>query len=79
LVPHRSTPIFERTPQKNGPGFTAFDGASFAGTVCTAGRSRLGFISPVLKQFSGHASLKSLEEYVIPDELRHNYPLKDVL
>ena len=40
---------------------------------------RLGFISPVLKQFSGHASLKSLEEYVVPDELRHNYPLKDVL
>jgi hypothetical protein len=32
-----------------------------------------------LKQFSGHASLKSLEEYVELDELRHNHPLKDVL
>ena len=32
-----------------------------------------------LKQFSGHASLKRLEEYVELDELRHNHPLKDVL
>jgi hypothetical protein len=32
-----------------------------------------------LKQFSGHASLKSLEEYVELDELRQNHPLKDVL
>jgi hypothetical protein len=32
-----------------------------------------------LKQFSGHASLKSLEEYVALDELRHNHPLKDIL
>ncbi len=32
-----------------------------------------------LKQFSGHASLKSLEEYVELDELRHNHPLKDIL
>jgi hypothetical protein len=32
-----------------------------------------------LKQFSGHASLKSLEEYVELDGLRHNHPLKDVL
>jgi integrase len=32
-----------------------------------------------LKQFSGHASLKSLEEYVELDELRHNHPLRDIL
>jgi hypothetical protein len=32
-----------------------------------------------LKQFSGHASLKSLEEYVELGELRHNHPLKDIL
>ena len=32
-----------------------------------------------LKQFSGHASLKSLEEYVKLAELRHNHLLKDVL
>jgi hypothetical protein len=32
-----------------------------------------------LKQFSDHASLKSLEEYTKLDELRHNHPLKDVL
>jgi hypothetical protein len=32
-----------------------------------------------LKQFSGHASLKSLEEYVELDELRHNHLLKDIL
>jgi hypothetical protein len=30
-------------------------------------------------QFSGHATLKSLEEYVELDELRQNHPLKDVL
>jgi hypothetical protein len=32
-----------------------------------------------LKQFSGHASLKSLEGYIELDELRHNHPLKDIL
>jgi hypothetical protein len=31
------------------------------------------------KQFSGHASLKSLEGYIELDELRHNHPLKDIL
>ena len=32
-----------------------------------------------LKQFSGHASLKSLEEYVELEELRQNHPIKDFL
>jgi hypothetical protein len=35
--------------------------------------------SPRLEQFSGHASLKSLEEYVELDELRLNHPLKNIL
>jgi hypothetical protein len=35
--------------------------------------------SPASSSSSGHASLKSLEEYVELDELRHNHPLKDVL
>jgi len=32
-----------------------------------------------LKQFSGHASLKSLEGYIELYELRHNHPLKEIL
>jgi hypothetical protein len=32
-----------------------------------------------LKQFSGHASLKSVEGYIEVDELRQNHPLKDIL
>jgi hypothetical protein len=35
--------------------------------------------SPASKQFSGHASLKSLGEYIEVAELRHNHPLKDIL
>jgi hypothetical protein len=52
-------------------------------TACGAARSRAASPQGVhiarLKQFSGHASLKSLEEYVELDELRHNHPLKDIL
>jgi hypothetical protein len=52
-------------------------------TACAVGRSRPASrrvcTSPTLKQFSGHASRKSLKEYVELDELRHNHPLKDVL
>jgi hypothetical protein len=33
----------------------------------------------LLKQFSGHASLKSLEGHIELDELRHDHPLKDIL
>ena len=60
-----------------------FDGAAFAGHSLRRGAISTGVAQGVhiarLKQFSGHASLKSLEEYVELDELRHNHPLKDVL
>jgi integrase len=60
-----------------------FDGAAFAGHSLRRGAISSGVAQGVhiarLKQFSGHASLKSLEEYVELDELRHNHPLKDVL
>jgi site-specific recombinase XerD len=60
-----------------------FDGADFAGHSLRRGAISSGVAQGVhiarLKQFSGHASLKSLEEYVELDELRHNHPLKDVL
>ena len=53
------------------------------GTACGAARISSGVAAGVhsarLKQFSGHASLKSLEEYVQLDEMRHNHPLKDIL
>jgi integrase len=59
------------------------DGAAFAGHSLRRGAISSGVAQGVhiarLKQFSGHASLKSLEEYVELDELRHNHPLKDVL
>jgi integrase len=60
-----------------------FDGAGFAGHSLRRGAITSGVAQGVhiarLKQFSGHASSKSLEEYVELDELRHNHPLKDVL
>ena len=59
------------------------DTASFAGHSLRRGAISSGVAQGVhiarLKQFSGHASLKSLEEYVELDELRENHPLKDVL
>ena len=59
------------------------DGAAFAGHSLRRGAISSGVAQGVhiarLKQFSGHASLKSLEEYVELDELRQNHPLKDVL
>jgi site-specific recombinase XerD len=59
------------------------DSAGFAGHSLRRGAISSGVAAGVhitrLKQFSGHASLKSLEEYVELDELRHNHPLKDVL
>jgi hypothetical protein len=51
-------------------------------TACAA-RSRAALrsarTSPASKQFSGHASLKSLGEYIEVAELRHNHPLEDIL
>jgi len=68
---------------KNCTGLAGFDAASFAGHSLRRGAISSGVAQGVhiarLKQFSGHASLKSLEEYVELDELRHNHPLKDVL
>jgi len=59
------------------------DSAAFAGHSLRRGAISSGVAQGVhiarLKQFSGHASLKSLEEYVELDELRQNHPLKDVL
>jgi integrase len=59
------------------------DGAAFAGHSLRRGAISSGVAQGVhiarLKQFSGHASLKSLEEYVELDELRQNHPLKDIL
>jgi integrase len=68
---------------KNWTGLAGFDAAGFAGHSLRRGAISTGVAQGVhiarLKQFSGHASLKSLEEYVELDELRHNHPLKDVL
>ena len=59
------------------------DGTAFAGHSLRRGAISSGVAQGVhiarLKQFSGHASLKSLEEYVELDELRLHHPLKDVL
>jgi integrase len=68
---------------KHWTGLAGFDGAAFAGHSLRRGAISSGVAAGVhiarLKQFSGHASLKSLEEYVELDELRHNHPLKDIL
>jgi integrase len=68
---------------KKWTGIAGFDSAAFAGHSLRRGAISSGVAQGVhiarLKQFSGHASLKSLEEYVELDELRHNHPLKDVL
>ena len=68
---------------KNWTGLAGLDAAAFAGHSLRRGAISSGVAQGVhiarLKQFSGHASLKSLEEYVELDELRHNHPLKDVL
>jgi integrase len=68
---------------KNWTGLAGFDAAGFAGHSLRRGAISSGVAQGVhiarLKQFSGHASLKSLEEYVELDELRHNHPLKDIL
>jgi hypothetical protein len=68
---------------KNWTGIAGFDAVTFAGHSLRHGAISTGVAQGVhiarLKQFSGHASLKSLEEYVEFDELRQNHPLKDVL
>ena len=68
---------------KKWTGRAGLDGAAFAGHSLRRGAISSGVAQGVhiarLKQFSGHASLKSLEEYVELDELRHNHPLKDIL
>jgi hypothetical protein len=68
---------------KNWTGHAGFDATAFAGHSLRRGAISSGVAAGVhiarLKQFSGHASLKSLEEYVELDELRHNHPLKDIL
>jgi len=68
---------------KKWTGIAGFDGAAFAGHSLRRGAISSGIAQGVhiarLKQFSGHASLKSLEEYVELDELRRHHPLKDVL
>ena len=68
---------------KKWTGIAGLDGATFAGHSLRRGAISSGVAQGVhiarLKQFSGHALLKSLEEYVELDELRHNHPLKDIL
>jgi hypothetical protein len=68
---------------KNWTGIAGLEAAAFAGHSLRRGAISSGFAQGIhvtrLKQFSGHASLKSLEEYVELDELRQNHPLKDVL
>ena len=68
---------------KRWTGLAGLDGAAFAGHSLRRGAISSGVAQGVhiarLKQFSGHASLKSLEEYVELDELRLHHPLKDVL
>jgi integrase len=68
---------------KKWTGRAGLDGTAFAGHSLRRGAISSGVAQGVhiarLKQFSGHASLKSLEEYVELDELRLHHPLKDVL
>ena len=68
---------------KKWTGLAGLDGAAFAGHSLRRGAISSGVAQGVhiarLKQFSGHASLKSLEEYVELDELRQHHPLKDLL
>jgi integrase len=68
---------------KKWTGLAGLDRAAFAGHSLRRGAISSGVAQGVhiarLKQFSGHASLKSLEEYVELDELRLHHPLKDVL
>jgi integrase len=68
---------------KNWTGLAGLDAAAFAGHSLRRGAISSGVAQGAhiarLKQFSGHASLKSLEEYVELDELRHNHPLKAIL
>ena len=68
---------------KRWTGIAGLDGTAFAGHSLRRGAISSGVARGAhiarLKQFSGHASLKSLEEYVELDELRQNHPLKDVL
>ena len=68
---------------KRWTGLAGLDAAAFAGHSLRRGAIWSGVAAGVhiarLKQFSGHASLKSLEGYVELDELRHNHPLKDIL
>jgi hypothetical protein len=67
---------------KKWAGRAGLDGASFAGHSLRRGAissGAQGVHIARLKPFSGHASLKSLEEYVELDELRLHHPLKDVL
>jgi integrase len=68
---------------KKWTGLAGLDGAAFAGHSLRRGAISSGVAQGVhiarLKQFSGHASLKSLEEYVELDELRQHHPLKDIL
>jgi hypothetical protein len=63
-------------------GRAGFDGAAFSGQPCGAARCGAGSpresTSPASKQFSGHASLKSLEEYAKLEKLRQNRLLRDV-
>ena len=60
---------------KKWTGLAGLDSAAFAGHSLRRGAISSGVAQGVhiarLKQFSGHASLKSLEEYVELDELRH--------
>ena len=68
---------------KKWTGLAGLDGAAFAGHSLRRGAISSGVAQGMhiarLKQFSGHASLKSLEEYVELDELRQHHPLKDIL
>ena len=68
---------------KKWTGLAGLDGAAFAGHSLRRGAISSGVAQGIhiarLKQFSGHASLKSLEEYVELDELRQHHPLKDIL
>ena len=63
---------------KKWTGRAGLDGAAFAGHSLRRGAISSGVAQGVhiarLKQFSGHASLKSLEEYVELDELRQQSP-----
>jgi integrase len=63
--------------------WTGLDGAAFAGHSLRRGAISSGVAQGIhiarLKQFPGHAPLKSLEEYVELDELRQHHPLKEVL